>query len=168
MSGLTVTDYAAHRRSKGLAGCSRKSVYAALKRGWIVRDAFHRIDAARADRTWASMSRPRIDGQSAGSSASSEVSEKDLNFHRARKEKASADKLELANAQTRGELVDRAAIEAAWQSLGTLIRERLTALPAMLASRVAHCDDEHQVTLLMRVEIETVLNELGDDAPGLS
>ena len=63
---------------------------------------------------------------------------------------------------------DRAAVEATWQNLGTLIRERLTALPARLASRVANCDDEHQVTLILRVEIETVLNELGADAPGVT
>lgn len=164
---LNVTDYAAHRRAKGLAGCSRKSVYAAIKRGWVKRDEDNFIDADKADKAWASRSRPRADGQSGGGAPADAIDEDDYYLHRARKERASADKLELANAQTRGELVDRAAIEAAWQSLGTLIRERLTALPARLASRVAHIDDEHQVTLLMRVEIETVLNELGDDAPGL-
>ena len=167
MARLNISAYAAHRKTKGLPGATRKSVHNALNKGWIRKGRDGLIDRDKADAAWAAQSRPRSDGQSAGS-VGAEVTEEQLNLHRARKEKALADKVELDVAVRRGELVERDRVERAWHDLGTLIRERLAALPARLAAQVAHVDDEHQVTLLMRVEVEAVLNELGADAPGIS
>jgi len=181
MARLNPTDYAKHRKEKGLPGASRKSVYAALKKGWITRGRDKLIDVEKADAAWAARSRPRADGQSAGGkvaaeafaaglsygSGGEEVTEDQYGLHRARREAAAAEKLELANAKTRGELVERAVVESAWASLGVTIRERLMALPGRLAPRLTYLDDEHQVGLELRREIEEVLNELADSAPGL-
>lgn len=161
---LNVTDYAQHRRRKDLPGCSRKSVYEALNKGWIRKGRDGKIDVEAADAAWEAKSRPRADGQSAGSG---DVEESDYGLHHARKEKALADKIEMEVRQRQGELVERAAVEAAWVTLGVLIRDRLGALPTRLASRCAVESDEHKVMLILRHEVESLLNELGDEAAGL-
>lgn len=56
----------------------------------------------------------------------------ELKTQRVRKEQAAAEKLELANAVKRGELVSAAEVQATWQSITTELRSALLAIPARL------------------------------------
>ena len=156
---LTVTEYAEYRKKKGWRGTSRRAVYDAIDKGWIKRGRDGRIDVDAADRQWANQSRSRSDGQSVGSDT---VEAADLNYHRARKEKELADKVELENAERRGELVERKAVKSKWFALARATRDRMLGLADRCAGQVAMMASEHECRVFLEREIRDALRELAE------
>lgn len=83
----------------------------------------------------------------------------ELDREKVRVQKATAEKLELANAEARGELVAVAAVEREWAAMLRDIRAGLLALPSRVQQRLGHLS-AHDVTVLDR-EIRNLLTELG-------
>ena len=175
MPKLNVTDYAKRRRRLGLPGSSRTAVYKAIKKGWIQQDRSGRIDADAADAAWSAMSRPRSDGQSAGSVANAdgravggvggEVKAEDLNLHRARKEAALADLKELESAQLRGTLVERDVVKRAFFAVARATRDRLLGIADKLAGQLAAESGEHACRVMLDREIRDALREISQGPP---
>lgn len=70
-----------------------------------------------------------------------------------------ADRAELANRATRGELVPAADVEAEWAAIATALRARLLALPSRVHQRLAHLTAS-EVAQIDR-EVRDALKELG-------
>lgn len=77
----------------------------------------------------------------------------ELKAQRTRKEHAAAEKLELANAVKRGELVSAAEVQSTWQSTLIEVRAALLAIPARLPAESRDVVD---------AEIRTTLERLAD------
>ena len=80
-----------------------------------------------------------------------------------RRESAAADKLEIENAKTRGELV---AIEDVARTVGkeyTYVRASILSMPAKLAKPIAMEDDPSVCMSMIKKEVDEILNHLQAD-----
>ena len=82
-----------------------------------------------------------------------------LTAERLRLVREQADRAALANAQTRGELVPAAAVEAEWAAIATALRARLLALPSRVNQHLPHLTAA-EVAMVDR-EVRDALTELG-------
>jgi len=158
---LSVTDYAAHRRARGLRGCSRKAVYAALSKDWIVRESDGLIEAHAADRAWAAHTQAPSEPEGHVRMPNGDVL--DMKQERALKIHQERIKLELQNKKTRGELIERDLVCAHWADVATTIREQILAIPDRLAAQVVAIDNGHAARELLKVELSHALTRLADD-----
>lgn len=85
----------------------------------------------------------------------------ELDREKVRVQRATAEKLELANAESRGEFVAATAVEREWSAVLRDIRAGLLALPSRVQQRLGHLT-AHDVATLDR-EIRDLLTELGTD-----
>ena len=83
---------------------------------------------------------------------------------RARAEIARAGKIELELEIRRGELVERASVEAAGRSLVADARTALLSVGLRLAPRLAGLSDENQINAIITNEVRVVLGALSDEA----
>ena len=100
-----------------------------------------------------------------------------LAAERLRHTREKADQVELANARTRGELVELATVEADWTRILVALRARLLAVPSRCASRngqltpadLAAIDREIRdaLTELGTVQTENPLNAVQDASSGV-
>lgn len=86
-----------------------------------------------------------------------------LAAERLRQVRERADGLALANARTRGELVELATVEADWTRIMVALRARLLAVPSRCASRMGQLTPAELATIDR--EIRDALTELGSDDP---
>ena len=81
-------------------------------------------------------------------------------YERARKDKETADKLQLENQVRRGELLEAAEVEAMWSMVLMRVRTRILALPSTLAPLVATEDDRGACYALLHEHCQEALEEL--------
>ena len=84
----------------------------------------------------------------------------DLNVERARREKESADKLEMENAVTRGELVSAAEVEELWGAEFTRVKSKLLAAPPKIAPLMIGVKTPAEAQEVIKAVIHEALNEL--------
>ena len=168
--GMSVQEYAAHRRKHNLVGGTKPSVYAAIKRGVFARLPDGSIDAMAADVAWAAW-HVRPDDERPASPGPSADGEPDYNIERARREKATRELAELKLSQMRGESVDAATAARDWFDRSRTVRDRVLGVPADVASQLATMTDAHAVETLLLERLtealaslaEMPLGEAGDD-----
>lgn len=81
---------------------------------------------------------------------------------RARKDAATADKLEMDLAERRGELLEAKDAEEEWTKAVMAIRSGALSLPSRMAEELARTNDARQVKELLRVEVYEILEELSE------
>ena len=81
-------------------------------------------------------------------------------YERARKDKETADKLQLENQVRRGELVEATEVELLWSMVLMRVRTRILALPSMLAPMVAAEDEPGHCYKLLDQHFQEALEEL--------
>ncbi|QSA97132.1 hypothetical protein [Methylococcus sp. EFPC2] len=174
MTMMTVQAYAQHRRSAGLAGCTRQAVEKAIAGGRIsIVDG--RIDPATADAEWERNTRKRADlhsraGLVAMPVTTLPVSAKpttDWSDHKARKEAAEASLKEQELARRSGELVDRRGMERAAHETARVLRDALIdTLPSKISMELAAMTDPWQVECRLREAIRAELYAIVDGLSG--
>jgi terminase small subunit / prophage DNA-packing protein len=102
-----------------------------------------------------------IRAQAAGRVGSGD-GELDLTEERARKAKEEADRLEMLNAQTRGELLARADVDAAVIGAFARVRARMIGVPSKVAPVVVTMDTPAEAEAAIRKAIYEALKELAD------
>lgn len=140
--GMTITAYAKHR------GCSRPTIYAAIRAGHIVRLKDGTIDHAAADLRWDP--RHKIEGEPERTP--------DYLKSRARKEAALAESAELRNAELKGRLVDVDEMERVWFNVLRTLRDRLLGVPDRVGA-------SHEMRQKIDAEIREALTAAPDRAP---
>lgn len=88
----------------------------------------------------------------------------DLNVERARKAKEEADRLEMMNAQMRGDLLARGDVDAAVAGAFARVRARIIGIPAKVAPVVAIMDNPAEVQGVLREAVYDALRELSETA----
>jgi hypothetical protein len=88
--------------------------------------------------------------------------ELDLTEERARKAKEEADRLEMMNAQMRGELLLRGDVDAAVAGAFARVRARIIGIPAKVAPVVAIMDSPAEVQGVLREAVYEALRELSE------
>lgn len=86
----------------------------------------------------------------------------DLTAERARKAKEEADRLEMQNAQMRGELLARADVDAAVIEDYSRVRARLLNIPSKVAPLVAAVTEPREAEGMVKRAINEALQELSD------
>ena len=86
----------------------------------------------------------------------------DLTVERARKEKESADKLQMENQVTRGELVEIADVEKLWSSEFARIKNKLLAIPKKLAPLMVPIKKQGEAHDILTAVCYEALNELSE------
>ncbi|MBV7394655.1 DNA packaging protein [Mameliella sediminis] len=133
-------------------GITANRVSALARDGTIPRDDAKRFPLKAAVRAYAEHARAGAIGRRADSELSAE---------KLRLAKANADKLELANAKARGELIAAAEVERAWAGVLRDVRAAFLALPSRAAGKLGHLTPHDLKTL--DAEVRDVLMELADD-----
>lgn len=87
-------------------------------------------------------------------------SELDFNEQRARREKEAADKLELENAVTRGELVQASEVEEMWGGEYSRVKNKLMAIPPKLAPLMLGVKTPAEAQEIIKAVIHEALDEL--------
>lgn len=155
--GLTQAQYARHRKRLGLPGATPQAVSRAIKDGRINRLEDETIDPAVADAEWAQNSLGRMT-QTRGEAP--ETPEVDYNAARARRELANAELAELKLAEARGDLVRRDSVQRTIFDAAREVRNRLLAIPARVAPRVAGESDIVVCQQLIGDELQEALEDL--------
>jgi phage terminase Nu1 subunit (DNA packaging protein) len=134
-----------------LLGLSTARVHAIAREGRIPRRADGSFDLKHAVRTYVESLRTKT-----GASALAQNPE--LNLEKIRIARASAEKIETANARARGDLAPLSEVERTWAGILRDVRAAFLALPSRAASRLGHLTP-HDVAVLDR-EVRAVLEEL--------
>lgn len=100
---------------------------------------------------------------SGGGLPSALPSKKDYNFERTRKEAAAADKVEMENAVTRGELVSAADVEKGWANILSRVKTRIMQIPYTCAMVVVGDNDMASVQSKIKDAVKDALMELSAD-----
>lgn len=98
----------------------------------------------------------------AGNRSGDPEADLDLTAERARKAKEEADKLEMQNAQLRGELLARADVDAAVVGAFARVRARMIGVPSKVAPLVVQCETPAEAEADIRKAIYEGLRELAD------
>ena len=133
-------------------GITANRVSALARDGTIPRDDAKRFPLKAAVRAYAAHARAGATGRRADA---------ELSVEKLRLAKANADKLELANAKARGELIVAAEVERAWAGVLRDVRAAFLALPSRAAGKLGHLTPHDLKTL--DAEVRDVLMELADD-----
>lgn len=88
--------------------------------------------------------------------------ETDLVDERARLAKEQADKAQMENAARRGELVERADVDAAVVAAFTRVKSRLLAIPSKAAPVLLQAEDAPEAEIMIRQAVVEALTELSD------
>nr|WP_306266470.1 hypothetical protein [Pararhizobium sp. IMCC3301] len=133
-------------------GLSANRVNALARDGAISRDDQKRFDLKPAIRAYAKHMR---DGQT-GRLASNP----DLAAQKLRLAQEQADKLAIANARTRGEMLDAKQVAATWAGILTDLRAAVLAIPQRVAGR---CALDRATTQVLDEEIRASLEAIADE-----
>lgn len=137
----------------GVVGISDRAVRELGRRGIVPRHADGTYPIRASIRAYCAWMREAAAGRGQMGPKSS------LTAERLRLVREQADRAELANRATRGELVPAADVEAEWAAIATALRARLLALPARVHQRLAHLTAA-EVEAIDR-EVRDALTELG-------
>ncbi len=174
-AGMSVREYARHRKEQGLIGTSPWSVTKALKEGRIARNDLGKIDPQVADRHWEENSsptmrhKPNVPIPSPIRSASSvpvgakhSIPIPPLAHSRAIREAYQAKLARLDYEERVGTLVAKEKVRNAAMRKGQIVRDRLLAVPDRVASEIAAMTDPREITELLENEFRHALQELAD------
>lgn len=98
----------------------------------------------------------------AGNKSGDPDADLDLTAERARKAKEEADKLEMQNAQMRGDLLARTDVDAAVVAAFARVRARMIGVPSKVAPVVVTLDVPAEAESIVRKAIYEALRELSD------
>ena len=145
---ISIAEYAASRKARGLIGGSRQAVHKAIKTGRIAM-VDGKIDAAKADRAWSGNTSTvqqergagggvRSSAEAVGATQGEAVEGEGERYidARARKETAQADMAEIEAAKLRGEVASVEDFEKFWSDLAASFRARLMTLAPTVAPLV--------------------------------
>jgi hypothetical protein len=147
----TQTEFADH------IGVTRQAVGDMVRRGVIRLDASGRLDLDAARLAYCAHLRSL-----AGNKSGDPDDDLNLTAERARKAKEEADRLEMLNAQTRGELLARGDVDAAVAAAFARVRARLIGVPSKVAPLVAMVDAPAEAQGIVREAIYDALRELSE------
>lgn len=99
---------------------------------------------------------------SAGGDARAPDGDLDLSAERARKAKEEADKLEMQNAQLRGDLLAREDVDAAVVGAFARVRSRVIGIPSKVAPLIVGMESPAEVEAVVRRAIYDALRELSE------
>lgn len=85
----------------------------------------------------------------------------DYNVEKARAEKARADKLELANAEKRGELLDAASVVEKWSTEVINAKTKLLSIPSKVSVLIEDDEERRRIFADVNELIRDILTELG-------
>lgn len=102
----------------------------------------------------------------AGNRSGDPEADLDLTAERARKAKEEADKLEMQNAQLRGELLARSDVDAAVVGAFARVRARLIGVPTKVAPLVVSLENPAEAEGVIRKAVYEALKELADTSVG--
>lgn len=160
--GITIRDYAATRRERGLPGGSRYGVQKALRDGRITKEEDGTIDPERADREWdANTNEAKRRPPAGGRSAEDRAEGKPATYSEARaiREALNARIARLEYEERIGKLVSRAEVEAEAFRVGRLLRDRLFVIPGRVSAQIAAETNPKRIAALLDREFRTVLDE---------
>ncbi|GGC90457.1 hypothetical protein [Chelatococcus reniformis] len=137
-----------------LFDCSERTIRDLAQRGVLAKVGRDRYDAPASVTAYIRHLREQPSARGSGSG--------DLNpeQERARKDRALADKTELQNAVTRGELVSAEDAEAAWVEMISIARSRLLAMPTKLGPALATMTTATEVQSAIEAEVTAALEDL--------
>jgi terminase small subunit / prophage DNA-packing protein len=138
-------------------GVSQPTVSELCQRGIIPRDDKGKLDLDEARLAYCAHLRSVASGRSGNIEVDLDITEQ-----RARKAKEEADKLEMQNAQLRGELLAREDVDAAVVSAFARVRARLIGVPSKVAPLVVVMDNPAEIEGSIRKAIYEALKELAD------
>lgn len=180
-SGMSIRQYAAYRRARGLPGHSRSTVERALREGRIERNADGRIDPTVADQQWTertdalkqSRTKHRTgDGSSETAARTPErrrpadtpsgpsPSVPSLAQSRAIREAYRAKLARIEYEEKAGNLVSLAEVKATSFRQARVVRDRLLAVSDRLSAPLAAETDPRKVMQMLEEEILQALEEL--------
>ncbi|MEO1721338.1 MAG: hypothetical protein AAFR84_02915, partial [Pseudomonadota bacterium] len=137
-------------------GVNRQTVQDLCARGILVRGPGGKLDWEPTLLAYCA----HIRGVAAGRTSNG-ASDLDLTDERARKAKEEADKLEMENAHRRGQLLDRADVDAAVSGAFARVRARLLSVPTKVAPTLMP-DRPTEAERIVRTAVVEVLRELAD------
>lgn len=150
--GVSIREYARHRKELGLDGGSPWAVQKALKSGRISRGADGKIDPELADAQWEERTDTKRKG-GGGRPSLAEARAVEIGY-RARLAKLEYEK--AVGALTRVDQVKREAFERA-----RLLRDRILAVPGRLAADLAAETDARKLEKVLLEELRAALEEVG-------
>ena len=172
---LSLAQYAASRRERGLPGGSVAAVYKALNENRIETVRGHKpakIDGAAADASWLALTPVRsssltgaVPAPAAGDDDFPDAVEEDFNEAKTREARAAADIKELQRDERIGTLVDAGGVKRAWLSLVRSVKEQILGIPDRVCDELAALEDSADVRELLDKEIRRALSRLADNPP---
>jgi len=161
---MNMSQYARHRKVKGLRGQTRQAVRRALKDGRIRYEANGLIDPEVADAMWSDRTKgpPRkpVPEGLVEAGAAARTAKADL-------ERARADMAQLDLRKARGSLMERDVVEAAVADAFKAIQSTALRWPARLATKLAGAKGRDAVRRIMAVEVDSMLRDLEKKIRGL-
>tara|TARA_Y100000310_G_scaffold307942_1_gene350547 strand:+ start:293 stop:880 length:588 start_codon:yes stop_codon:yes gene_type:complete len=101
--------------------------------------------------------------QDTGGLPSAVPTKRDFNFEKTRKEAAAADKIEMENAISRGELVLAADVEKGWSDILSRVKTRMMQIPYTCAMMVSGMTDMAAIQEVIREAVRDALMEMSAD-----
>jgi len=139
-------------------GVSDRTVRDLAARGVLPRVAPGRFDLRASVRAYAGHLREQAAGRGNGDGAAMT----ELSAERLREARERADKIALANAKARGEMVLAADVEKAWSEILRDVRARMLAVPARVRARLGHLT--HTDGAIIEQEVRDALQGAADAA----
>ena len=139
-------------------GVNRRTIYNWLRKGMLQRGEGG-IDPEAADKI-------AIRGRSPAAPPNTSAVT-GFSLHRAENERIKAELARIRLKQAQGELLHRDEIREAWFDVLKTVKDRVGAIPARVAQRVAALTDPHEVRQLLDRELKSSLSGLADEVAGL-
>jgi hypothetical protein len=157
----TQSEYARHRKAKGLPGGSPVAVLKAIRAGRISVLADGKIDFGVADIQWEQNTRKRADLIPEQRPTDATAPSTGWSDHKARKEAAEASLREIELEKRRGELIDRRGAELAAQKTARTLRDALLdTLPSKISLELAALTDPWAIECKIREAIRGELHAI--------
>lgn len=158
---MNSTEYAAHRKAKGLTGATRQAVDKAMEDGTLSAPAVENgqiVNAEIADEQWASRRRPRAEN-----TATIAASDKPLGNLAERKLAAETGLRELDLLERQGKLVEVEPVKRLWSKIAGDIAAALESLPTELAQPLSEESDPKRCEAILRKRLDEIRNMMPDE-----
>lgn len=157
---MNTTEYAAHRRAKGLTGCTRQAVDKAVEDGTLTPPAIDErgqiVNAEIADEQWASRRRPRAENTATIAAAS----DRPVGNLAERKLAAETGLRELDLLERQGKLVEIEPVTKLWARVMGNVAAALESLPTELAQPLSEESDPKRCEAILRKRLDEIRNML--------
>jgi len=161
--GMNLSQYARHRKARGLPGQTRQAVKRAVESGRIDLEPDGTIDPDKADRAWAE----RTKGSSFSIPKRAKAAATSFQRAKADLERAKAELAQLEVAKARGQLLEREAVEQALADAFGAVKAGLLSWPARLSTKVAGLKRRDDCRRVLAAEVDRLLAELAESVGGI-